>query len=119
MKELLNNNQNDLLMEFINFIQYYDSYTFKPNEVLMEKAIYLGFAVLELSKLRMYESLSDKLQPYFVQKNLQIHYVDTDSFVSSVNTKEIFKNSETIDDLFDFSNLIETHDKISRKKAKK
>ena len=33
----------------------YDSYTFKQNEVLMDKPIYLGFSVLELSKLLMYE----------------------------------------------------------------
>ena len=33
-----------------------DSYTFKQNEVLMDKPIYLGFTVLELSKLLMYET---------------------------------------------------------------
>ena len=32
------------------------SYTFKQNEVLMDKPIYLGFFVLELSKLLMYET---------------------------------------------------------------
>ena len=31
-------------------------YTFKQNEVLMGWPIYLGFAVLELSKLHMYET---------------------------------------------------------------
>ena len=40
-------------------------YTFKQNEVLMDKPIYLGFSVLELSKLLMYETYYDKLQPYF------------------------------------------------------
>ena len=45
----------------------YDSYTFKQNEVLMDKPIYLGVTVLELSKLLMYETYYDKLQPFFGQ----------------------------------------------------
>ena len=44
-----------------------DIYTFKQNEVLMDKPIYLGFSVLELSKVLMYETYYDKLQPYFAQ----------------------------------------------------
>ena len=40
-----------------------DSSTFKQNEVLMDKPIYLGFTVLELSILLMYETYYDKLQP--------------------------------------------------------
>ena len=35
------------------FIQYV-RYTFKQNEVHMDEQIYLGFAVLEISKLLMY-----------------------------------------------------------------
>ena len=38
----------------------YYSYTFKNNEVVMDKAIYVGFAILELSKLHMYETDYDK-----------------------------------------------------------
>ena len=41
----------------------YDSYTFKQNKVLMDQPINLGFTVLELSKLLMYETYYDKLQP--------------------------------------------------------
>ena len=50
-----------------------DSYTFKQNEVPMDKPIYLGFAVLELSKLHMYETYYDKLQPYFKQENITLY----------------------------------------------
>ena len=42
-----------------------DSYTLKQNEVLIDKPIYLGFIVLELSKLLMYETYYDILQPNF------------------------------------------------------
>ena len=40
----------------------YYSYTVRQNEVLVDKPIYLGFSVLELSKLLMYETYYDKLQ---------------------------------------------------------
>ena len=70
----------------------YDSYTIKQNEVLMDKPIYLGFSALELSKLLMYETYYDILQPYFGQENIQLHYVDTDSYVLSVNTKDIIRD---------------------------
>ena len=39
-----------------NSYEHYDSYTFKQNEVLKDKPIYLGFSVLELSNLLMYET---------------------------------------------------------------
>ena len=92
-----------------------DSYTFKQNEVLMDKPIYLGFTVLELSKLLMYETYYDKLQPYFGQENLQLHYMDTDSFVLSVNTKNIIKDLKNLEDIFDFSNLDKNHKLFSNK----
>ena len=58
-----------------------DSYTFKQNDVLLDKPIYLGFSVLELSELLMYETYFDKLQPYLGQENIQLHYMGTNSFV--------------------------------------
>ena len=81
----------------------------------MDKPIYLGFAVLELSKLHMYETYYDKLQPYFGEKNLHLHYMDTDSFILSVNTKDIIKDLKNLEDIFDFSNLDENHELFSNK----
>ena len=79
----------------------------------MDKPIYLGFSVLELSKLLMYETYYDKLEPYFGLKNIQLHYMDTDSFVLNVNTKDIFKDLKKLEDIFDFSNLDENHEFFS------
>ena len=95
-----------------------DSYTFKQNEVLMDKPIYLGSSVLELSKLLMYETFYDKLQPYFGQKSIQLHYMDTDSFVLSVNTKDNIKDLKNFEDIFDFINLDENHELFSNKNKK-
>ena len=95
-----------------------DSYTFKQNEVLMDKPIYLGFTVLELSKLLMYETYYDKLQPYFVQENIHLHYMDTDSFVLSVDTKDIINDLKNLEDIFDLSNLDKNHELFSNKNKK-
>ena len=92
-----------------------DRYTHKQNEVLMDKPIYLGFSVLELSKLLMYETYYDKLQPYFGQENIQLHYMDTDSFVLSVKTKDIIKDLKNLEVIFDFSNLNKNHELFSNK----
>ena len=82
-----------------------DSYTFKQNEVLMDKPNYLGFTLLELSKLLKYERYCEQLQPYFGQDNIQLHYMDTDSFVLSINLKDIIEDFKKLEDIFDFSNL--------------
>ena len=96
----------------------YDSYTFKKNEIVMDKAIYVGFAILELSKLHMYETYYDTLQPYFGQDNLQLHYVDTDGMFLSIKTKDIIKDSKNLEDIYDFSNLDKNHELYSEKNKK-
>ena len=95
-----------------------DSYTIKQNEVLMDKPIYLGFTVLELSNLLMYETYFDKLQPYFGKGNIQLHYMDTDSFVLGVNTKDIIKDLKNLEYIFDFSNLDKNHELFINKNKK-
>ena len=44
--------------------------------------------------------------------------MDTDSFVLSVNTKDIIKNLKNLEDIFDFSNLDENHELFSNKNRK-
>ena len=87
--------------------QSYDSYTIKKNIIKMEKPIYLGFVISELSKSLMYEANYDKLQKYFTQDSIQLHYQDTNSFVLSVETKDIVGDLSKLQDqynLIDFSN---------------
>ena len=96
----------------------YDSYKFMKNEVVMYKAIYVGFAILELSKLHMYETYYDTLQPYFGQEKLQLHYVDTDGIVLSMKTKDIIKDLKNLEDIFDYSNLNKNHEIYSERNKK-
>ena len=84
----------------------------------MDKALYVGFAILQLSKLHMYETYYDTLQPYFGQENLQIHYIDTDGLILSLKTENIIKDIKNLEDIFDFSNLDENHELFSERNKK-
>ena len=66
----------------------------------------------------MFKTYYDKLQPYFGQENFQLHYMDTDSFVLSVNTKDSIKDLKNLEDIFDFSNLDENHELFSNENKK-
>ena len=95
-----------------------DSYLEKKHEIIMDKPIYLGFAILELSKLHMYETYYDTLQPYLGQENLQSHYMDCDSFILSLKSQHIIKDLKSLEDTFDFSNIDENHELYSKKNKK-
>ena len=95
-----------------------DSYTFKQNEVFLDKPIYLGFAILEINKSHIYQTYYDKLQPYSGQESIQLHYDDVDAFVLSVNTEDIINDWKNLGDVFDFSNLDENHELFSNKNKK-
>ena len=90
----------------------------KKNEVVMDKAIYVGFAILELCKLHMYETYYDNIQPYFGQENLQLLYSDTDGMILSMRTENIIEDLKKIEKKFDFSNLDENRELFSEKNKK-
>ena len=90
----------------------------KKNKIVMVKAIYVGFAILELSKLHMYETYYDTLQPYFGQENLQLHYIDTDGMILSMRTENIINDLKNLEYIFDFSNLDKNHELYSNKNKK-
>ena len=87
-----------------------DSYRFKQKEVTRDKPIRVGFAILELSRLYLYETYYDKLQPYFGQQNLQLHYIDTDGMTLSMKTQNIIKDWKNLEDTYDFSYLDANHE---------
>ena len=84
----------------------------------MDKPLYVGFSILELSKLHMCETNYDKLQPCFGQENLQLHYSDTDGMILSMKTQIIIKDLEKFGDIFDFSNIDKNHELFSGKNKK-
>ena len=66
-------------------------------QIKMDKFPYIGFVVLELSKLLMYRYVYDTLQPIFKNNDFKCHYTDTDSIVWECS----LGNRERIDDKLD------------------
>ena len=60
-------------------------------KVLLNKPIYLGPAVLDLSKTVMYEFHYDYMRPKYGD-NLKLCYMDTDSFVYHIKTDDFYKD---------------------------
>ena len=58
------------------------------------------------------------LQPYFGQENLQLHYIDCDSFVLSFRTQNVINDLKNLEEIFDFSNLNKNHELFSEKNKK-
>ena len=60
-------------------------------EVKMNKPIYLGQAILYISKTLMYEFWYDYINPKYKEK-ARLCYRDTDSFVMYIKTEEFYKD---------------------------
>ena len=74
-------------------------------KVKMNKPIYLGLSILELSKITMYEFWYNYVKVKY-EDRVRLCYMDTDSFVLNVRTKEFYKDiSEDVKDRFDTSNF--------------
>ena len=77
----------------------------KKIEVRMNKPIYLGQAVLDLSKTLMFEFWYDYLKPMYGDK-IRLCYTDTDSFIMDIKTDDFYKDiSADVDKWFDTSNF--------------
>ena len=63
----------------------------KKTQIMMNKPVYLGLSILDLSKTGMYEFQYDYLKPKYGE-NVKFYYMDTDSFIVHVKTDDIYKD---------------------------
>ena len=63
----------------------------KKTKVYMNKPVYVGQAVLDLSKTLMYEFWYDYIKPKYGDK-VKLCYMDTDSFIFYVETDDFYKD---------------------------
>ena len=76
----------------------------KKTEVKMNKPIYLGQAILDISKILMYEFWYDYIKPKYGDK-ARLCYTDTDSLIIYVETEDFYKDiAGDVEKWFDTSN---------------
>ena len=61
-------------------------------KVVMNKPVYLGQAIRDLSKIVMYEFHYDYMVPKYDLENLKLCYMDTDSLVYDIKTEDFYED---------------------------
>ena len=104
----------------------YEEYVMKPNfkggekfsenlmaaemsktKIKMNKPVYLGQVILDLSKLVMYEFHYEYIQPKYGHK-AKLLYMDTDSFVYHIKTHDFYRDiADDVEARFDTSGYSE------------
>ena len=73
-------------------------------KVKMNKPVYLGQAILDLSKTIMYEFHYDYMKRKYNESDLKLLYMDTDSLVYDIKTEDFYKDiAEDVETRFDTS----------------
>ena len=85
--------------------------------IKLNKPIYVGVSILDLSKLHMYKFYYDVLKEKY-KDNIRLIYTDTDSFVIHTQTDDIYDDFKDINKHMDFSGYDKEHkcyDPINKK----
>ena len=84
----------------------------------MNKPIYLGLSILDISKILMYEFWYDYMKAKY-GNNVKLCYMDTDSFKINIETEDFYKDiANDVEKRFDTSNY-EVHRPLPTGKDKK
>ena len=63
----------------------------RKTKVIMNKPVYLGQAILDISKTLMYEFWYDYIKPKY-QEKAKLCYMDTDSFIIRIETEDFYED---------------------------
>ena len=80
----------------------------KPR-VLMEKQIYIGTCVLEISKTIMYQFYYQHMLNRYAATDIDLLYTDTDSLTYEIRTRDVYRDMLADIDKFDTSDYPRTH----------
>ena len=77
--------------------------------VKLNKPIYTGFTVLELSKLHMYDFHYNHIMKKYGPQKAQLLFTDTDSLTYQIETKDVYQDMKVNADLYDTSEYPQEH----------
>ena len=81
----------------------------KKTSLTMNKPVYLGMCILDLSKTIMYDFHYNYIKPKYGAK-AKLLFTDTDSFLYEIQTEDFYKDiSKDVKDRFDTSDYPENH----------
>ena len=76
----------------------------KKTKVKMNKPIYLGLSILEISKILMYEFWYDYMKPKY-GNDVKLCYMDRDNFIMNIKTNDFYEDiANDVENRFDTSN---------------
>ena len=76
----------------------------KKTKIKMNKPIYLGLSILDISKTLMYKFWYDFMKPQY-DNDVKLCYMDTDNFVINIKTEDFYKDiANDVEKRFDTSN---------------
>ena len=76
----------------------------RKTKTKMNKPVYLGFSILEISKTWIYEFWYGYIKPEY-QNNAKLCYMDTDSFIIHIKTDDFCKDiADDVKSRYDTSN---------------
>ena len=90
----------------------------KPR-IELNKPLYVGFSVLELSKYFMYKFHYGKIKKWYKKDKATLLATDTDSLIYAIYTDDVYKDMLTHQNEFDTSDYDKRHPLYSRVNCKK
>ena len=76
----------------------------EKTSVKMNKPIYLGLAILSLSKILMYDYWYNEMKPKYKDR-IRLCYMNTDSFIIHIKTEDFYKDiADDVEKKYDRSN---------------
>ncbi len=84
------------------------------DKIVLDKPIYVGFSILDISKTLMYDFHYNFIKQEYPESDSILHYMDTDSLIYTITTKDIYKDMYKNKEYFDLSDI--SNDKLMKYK---